>query len=266
MKPAQQPPRGARGESSRSQVGFTCAPPTRSSAEAGALLPFHPACLAIGARRGRGPGGAVANNSSGCVHPTPGPSSPSQLPAGPAEPAGELTLPGSQARPGPERWARVRGRTQPNGLFQAAPLLAPGGEGGGPHPREDLPTSRSPAAVESEPGAQHGGRAPQERWAEERRDRRRGPRRRGREGAREGAGGGAAAGEGGRGPIGRAASAGGEREPPARPAGAPRGQWRTAAAGLKYDNQNSCAARPAANGRGARLTSPRAASDQWRWS
>lgn len=145
MKLAQQPPRGARGaRSSRSQVGFTCAPPTRSSAKAGALLPFHPACLAIWARRGRGPGGAVANSSSGCVHPTPGPSSPSQLPAGPAEPAGELTLPGSQARPGPELCAPVRGRTKPNGLFQVAPLLAPGAGGRGGCGRGETSSSGRP--------------------------------------------------------------------------------------------------------------------------
>lgn len=149
MKLAKQTTRVARRErSSRSQLGFTCAPPTRFSAKARALLPRHPAFLGIWGRRERGPGGAVANNSSGCVHPIPGPSSPSQLLAGQAGPVGELTLPGSQARPGPELCAPVRDRTKPNRLFQGARLLEPGAGRGGPHHREDLPTSHSPAAAE----------------------------------------------------------------------------------------------------------------------
>lgn len=139
-------------------------------------------------------------------------------------------------------------------------FLAPGRD---PVHRKDLPTSHTPPAAEK--GAPRSAQ-PADQGDPGSSGRRSSATGRGAARKAQGRGGG----QGGGRPGGRGHRAPGERCGLGRPNPLPRARRAGSGAGrrrgLKYDNQNSCAARPAANGRAARLTSPRTASDQWRWS
>lgn len=84
-----------------------------------APLSSHPTFLELGGRGERGRGLAVANNSSGATHSTPGCPAREQLPERQGQPVRGLALPGSQAQPGPELCAKAREHTEPNAAVRS---------------------------------------------------------------------------------------------------------------------------------------------------